>query len=113
MVHSGGSIFRCDGLPGIAAQIEIEYHQRWLSRCSVKAYAAIVVNRGAAASKISAFVFVRAPRCNPVARVTRMRWQFAPGNFLGMLVIDLTNPAFAGCHIARLCTGGISHRAIN
>src|SRR5438067_2394185 len=113
MVHSRGSVFHRNGLPGIAAQIEIEYHGGGFSRGSVNTYAAVVVNSRAAAGEICALVLVRAAGRNPVARVTRMRRKFGPRNFLGVLVVDLADPAFAGSHIAGLGTGGTFHGAIN
>src|SRR6266700_2079458 len=96
MVHRRvGSVF-LDRLPGVASQVECKSYGGGCGWFPVQADSVEFVNRVAAAGEIYSLISFRCSRRNPIPRCAWMRGQFAPLDFLGIVAINLANPALIG-----------------
>src|SRR5260370_4208172 len=107
MVHRGIGSILPDGFPAIALQIKRKNHRRGLCRLAIQTYPVKLINRIAAAGEIDFLFSFRASSGDPVSCSAGMSGQFAPLNLLGVMVIDLADPAFVGSNIPRSCSSGV------
>src|SRR3954454_24056547 len=96
-----------DGFPLARAHVERECHRGRLRRGTVISDSVVVVRIVRAARKINFLVFFRSPCRDPVARLSRMVWQFGPLNLREIVMVDLSHPASIRSDVLRFTSSRV------
>src|SRR6266536_2684238 len=93
MVHRGIRSILLNRFPFVAFQIESKDKWRRLAWFAIQPDSVEIVNGMASPHEINPLITVRCPSGNPVSRCPWLSRQFAPCDFLGIVVVNLPHPA--------------------